>query len=169
MQEPQNQAPDKVKAAFADNENSTNATENNANPGPARISIPGIPDHLQPLIQQQLNALDTRQVQWQGQVWPEQEMHWKIHEESARSASGEEGRQWVTQIQLTLPNLGAVNATLRFSNGSVNLLLDAEEEATRSTLGAASTQLIAAMSERGIKVAATQIKQPGQERDDAAG
>jgi hypothetical protein len=169
MQEPQNQAPDKVKAAFADNVNSTNVTENHASPGQARISIPGIPDHLQPLIQQQLNALDTRQVQWQGQVWPEQEMHWKIHEESARSASGEEGRQWVTQIQLTLPNLGAVNATLRFSNGGVSLLLDAEEEATRSTLGAASTQLIAAMSERGIKVASTHIKQPGQEHGDAAG
>lgn len=117
-----------------------------------RISIPGIPDHLQPLIQQQLNALETRQVQWQGQVWPNQEMNWKIREEATHSPPGSEGRQWATQIHLDLPNLGEVTATLRFDCNGLSVTLDTDTSATRAKLGTASSTLVAALSERGITI-----------------
>jgi molybdopterin-biosynthesis enzyme MoeA-like protein len=160
MQEPQNQPADKVKAAFGLDEN---AQRNNTTSTPAseqpRISIPGVPDHLHPLIQQQLNALETRQVQWQGQVWLNQQMNWKIHEESSRSASGEDMRQWVTQIHLNLPKLGEVTATLRFNISGLNLTLDADDNATRKKLGAASSKLVAALSDQGIKTASALVTQ----------
>jgi len=157
MQEPQNQPADKVKAAFGINENRQIAnTDSAVNPQP-RISIPGVPDHLHPLIQQQLNALETSQVQWQGQVWPNQQMNWEIHEESSRSPGGEESRQWVTQINLNLPKLGEITATLRFNKSGLNLTLDAGANATRVKLGAASSKLVAALSERGINTTSTLV------------
>lgn len=165
LQEPQNLPAAQVKAAFGLNDRAaqgnTAVTLNSATAttGQERISIPGIPDHLQPLIQQQLNALETRQVQWQGQVWPNQEMNWKIHEETSRSPGGEEGRQWSTQIQLELPNLGEVTATLRFGSSGLSVTLDADKSATRSKLGTASSMLVAALADRGLSIASTLVTQ----------
>lgn len=163
LQEPQNLPAEMVKAAMGQNEQAlrtnTTVTLNSATVSASneRISIPGIPDHLQPLIQQQLNALETRQVQWQGQVWPNQEMNWKIQEEPSRSASGEEGRQWSTQIHLDLPNLGEVSATLRFDSGGLSVTLDADQSATRLKLGAASSTLVSGLSDRGISIASALV------------
>ena len=165
LQEPQNLPAAQVKAAFGLNDRATQGntvvTLNSAtvSTGQERISIPGIPDHLQPLIQQQLNALETRQVQWQGQVWPNQEMNWKIHEETSHSPGGEEGRQWSTQIQLDLPNLGEVTATLRFGSGGLSVTLDADKSATRAKLGTASSMLVSALSDRGLSIASTLVTQ----------
>lgn len=121
--------------------------------------IPGIPEHLHPLIQQQLNALETRQVLWQGQIWPEQEMSWKIREETTQSPDGEEGRQWATQINLDLPNLGEVTATLRFGNNGLSVMLEADKEDTRSKLGTATSTLVAVLAERGIPTASALVTQ----------
>ena len=165
MQEPQNQPADKMRAAFtrdenANQSNSLSAADATGNTGlQARISIPGIPDYLYPLIQQQLNALETRQVQWQGQIWSNQEMKWKINEESSRSASGEEERQWVTRIDLALPKLGEVTATLRFGGNGLSLTLDARESTTRAKLGLSSSKLISALSDRGISIASALVTQ----------
>lgn len=160
LQEPQNlpAAPGRDEQAPRTN---TSVTLNSATAttGQERISIPGIPDHLQPLIQQQLNALETRQVQWQGQVWPNQEMNWKIHEETSHAPGGEEGRQWSTQIQLDLPNLGEVSATLRFGNNGLSVTLDADISATRAKLGTASSILVAALADRGLTIASTLVSQ----------
>lgn len=120
-------------------------------------AMPSIPEHLQPLVQQQLNALEMRQVQWQGQVWPNQEMSWQIHEEPSRNARGEEVRQWATQIQLDLPNLGSVSARLSFGNTGLSLTLDAADSGTREKLGSASSKLINALSERGITTSSTLV------------
>jgi hypothetical protein len=163
LQEPQNLPAEVVRAAMGRTEqeprSNTTATLNSAPVGTAqeRVSIPGIPDHLQPLIQQQLNALETRQVQWQGQVWQNQEMSWKIQEEPSRSPDGEEGRQWATQIQLDLPNLGEVTATLRFGSSGLSITLDAGESATRAKLGTASSMLVSALSERGLTIASALV------------
>ncbi|HUX90563.1 MAG TPA: flagellar hook-length control protein FliK [Gallionellaceae bacterium] len=137
----------------------TTHSASTANTAQERISIPGIPDHLQPLIQQQLYALETRQVQWQGQVWPNQEMNWKIQEETSHASNGEEGRQWATQIQLDLPNLGEVTATLRFGSSGLSIALDTDKSATRAKLGTASSMLVAALSDRGINISSALVTQ----------
>lgn len=165
LQEPQNLPAQQLKTAWGLDEQtartSSTVTLNSATSTPVaaqeRISIPGIPDHLQPLIQQQLNALETRQVQWQGQIWPNQEMEWQIREETSRSPSGEEGRQWATQIHLNLPNLGEVTATLRFGNNGLSVTLDADKSATRSKLGTASSLLVSTLSDRGISTASALV------------
>jgi hypothetical protein len=160
LQEPQNLPADRVRAALLpdDNASQTNTAAGNAS-GQERSAIPGIPDHLLLLVQQQLNALETRQVQWQGEVWANQEMEWKIQEEPSHSPDSEEGKQWATQIHLNLPKLGEVTATLRFGKGGLSITLDAEENTTRSKLGTASSTLVAALSERGINTTSALVAQ----------
>jgi hypothetical protein len=121
---------------------------------------PEIPQHLQQLVQQQLNALETHQVLWQGQVWPGQEMRWDVHEESPhRNSQGIEEGQWITQISLNLPNLGGVSARLSFNGNALNLSFEVTDAKTRDRLGNASSQLTTALSERGIPVVHTQFTQ----------
>lgn len=166
LQEPQNQPADKVRAALGLDSKiqhtDTDVALNAAAAGSGRSPILGIPDHLQPLIQQQLLALETRQVQWQGQVWINQEMNWKVKEEQTHTPSGEEGRQWSTQIFLNLPNLGEVSATLRFGNSGLSVTLDADTGTTRSKLGSASSALVTALSGHGITITSALVTQhPG--------
>lgn len=121
-----------------------------------------IPEHLQPLVQQQLNALETRQMQWQGNVWPGQDMKWEVHEQAPQTPGVAASRQWVTQIQLDLPKLGVVEATLRFNSAGLSLALNAETPQTRAVLGSASSRLVSALSEAGIPVLATQVTNEAQ-------
>lgn len=124
----------------------------------ASASTPvSIPEHLRPLVQQQLNALETGQLVWQGNVWTNQPMQWAVHEETSQPPDAEDIKQWVTQIQMDLPNLGTVSATLRFSGTALRLTLDADAANTRALLSGARTQLISALSDVGIKVQSTQV------------
>lgn len=142
------------------------------NPSPVTTSVPpqtasartaseqgtSIPDQLKPLVQQQMNALETRQVLWQGQVWQGQEMRWEVREESPhRNAQGEQEGHWITQISLDLPRLGGVSAKLSFNGGALNLKLEVSDEQSRTLLGEASPQLVAALTERGIPVTQTLV------------
>ncbi|CAG0939926.1 hypothetical protein GALLN_00788 [Gallionellaceae bacterium] len=142
----------------------TSTAQANATSQPGATTQPdskplNIPEHLQPLVQQQLNALETRQMLWQGNVWPGQDMRWEIHEQPPQTAAEEEQRQWVTQLQLDLPTLGEVTATLRFNSAGLSLMLNAAAPETRAVLGSASTQLVAALSDAGIQVLGAQVTQ----------
>jgi hypothetical protein len=121
-------------------------------------SSTSIPDQLKPLVQQQMNALETRQVLWQGPVWQGQEMRWEVREESPhRNAQGEQEGQWVTQISLDLPKLGGVSAKLSFNGSALNLKLEVDDEQSRALLGEAAPQRLAALTERGIPVIQSQV------------
>jgi hypothetical protein len=129
-----------------------------ASPMPDNKSL-GIPEHLQPLVQQQLNALETNQMIWHGHIWSGQEMQWEVHEQPSQNPSVEGQRQWVTQIQLDLPNLGPVSATLRLNSAGLSLTLNADKPQTRNVLGSASTQLVSALTDSGIPVLGAQVTQ----------
>ena len=149
--EPQNQLPQGANAKNMDTAQTGNGQQ---------LAALNIPEHLQTLVQQQMSSLETHQVLWQGQVWQGQEMRWKVSEESPhRNVQGIEEGQWVTQINLDLPNLGGISARLSFNGNALNLSLDVSDAQAREKLGNASSQLIAALSERGIPVVHTQITQ----------
>jgi Flagellar hook-length control protein FliK len=116
-----------------------------------------IPAHLQPLVQQQLNALETRQMLWHGDVWPGQTMQWEIHDQAPQTSAADVQRQWVTQLHLDLPRLGKVSATLSFSTMGLSLALQADSTETRAILGSASTGLVVSLTDAGIPVISTQI------------
>lgn len=110
---------------------------------------------LNPIVQQQLNALATQTYVWQGQVWPGQPMHWEITEDDGRPRSDTEEipARWQTRLKLDLPNLGGVEARLRLGNGgSLELSLTTDSAASENTLRAAGEQLGTALRASGLQL-----------------
>ena len=119
--EPQNQLPGKqVADSSADHQSAALAAALQGKELP-------IPKELITLVQQQLHTLETHQLTWTGQVWPEQQMQWEIQGEPEHHASTADNRQWSTELELALPRLGDVHARLIFSGGEVILNLQAAD------------------------------------------
>jgi hypothetical protein len=113
-----------------------------------------------PLLQQQLEALDSRQVIWQGQVWPGQTMQWQIEERDAREGGGTEAaNEWQTRLALTLPNLGEVGAQLRLSAQGIRIELSVAEPETGQRLQAAAGQLQAGFERADLTLMQLVVKQ----------
>lgn len=108
------------------------------------------PDTL-PLIQQQLNTLDARQMAWQGQIWPGQTMEWIVEERQGRGDSGdEEAVNWQTKLRLQLPCLGNVSAALALTPQGLRISVTATEAATAETLKAAQGKLQTSLDAAGL-------------------
>ncbi|MDA8094516.1 MAG: flagellar hook-length control protein FliK [Betaproteobacteria bacterium] len=107
-----------------------------------------------PIVQRQLDALDQRALVWQGQVWPGQTMQWRIEEEGGQGNGPENSEEnpWKTHLNLTLPRMGEVNATIAL--GAKGVRLDVSVAGTRSSeaLKRASPALAGALSAAGIPV-----------------
>lgn len=105
------------------------------------------------LVQQQLQTLDSRQLAWQGQVWPGQEMEWRVEERAAREGGGgdEVMPHWQTSLRLQLPSLGNVQATLAFIPQGLRINLKAEEGAADIMKGA-QDKLLRSMEASGLHV-----------------
>lgn len=164
LQEPQNQLPRQVMAAAEGREEraAIHPDVQRASPAQQEAKAPEIPEHLRPLVQQQLNALETRQMVWQGFIWPGQIMQWEIHEREQSAQNQEvvdDQRQWDTTVSLNLPKLGGVSAKLQFSNKGLGLMLNADNPATRKLLSNAAAQLVAALAENEISITNMQVAQ----------
>jgi flagellar hook-length control protein FliK len=106
----------------------------------------------QALVQQQLEALATQNFSWQGQIWPGQEMRWEIEEDAGRNSAGndETAARWATQLHLTLPRLGSVDAKIRLQGNEITLSMTAGSEETRALMRASGVALRSQLSEAGI-------------------
>ena len=115
-----------------------------------------------PLVQQQVEALDLRQMVWQGQVWAGQDMRWQIDERAARDGEADAAREWQTRLDLQLPKLGEVNAVLKISpQGAISIALTARTtEATRA-LQAASPFLNQSMERAGLQLTTLNVETDG--------
>lgn len=122
-------------------------------------SSPQVAAQLTPLVQQQLEALATQNFSWQGQVWPGQEMRWEIEEEKARreQASDETASNWQTQLRLTLPNLGEVDAQIRLQGNQITLALSAGDTGTRELLRTSTDTLRSQFDGAGLMLASVGV------------
>lgn len=111
------------------------------------------------LVQQQLQTLDTRQLVWQGQVWPGQEMYWEIEEEPNRSG-GEaeyEADAWQTRLSLQLPAMGGVSARIAFVQGALRLEILAEQTGSVELMRSRQAQLVQGFQAAGLSLAGVSI------------
>lgn len=120
------------------------------------------PDTM-PLIQQQLNTLDSRQMVWQGMVWPGQNMEWVVEERDARSREGasEEIPQWQTKLRLHLPKLGTVSAALAFTREGLRINLAATEPNTAASLKHAQGKLLNSLDAAGLHLLGVTVERNG--------
>ncbi|BCB27279.1 hypothetical protein SKTS_21650 [Sulfurimicrobium lacus] len=116
------------------------------------------PDTL-PLVRQQLEALDSRQVVWQGQVWPGQTMDWKVEERSAREQRGETAMpEWQTSLHMVLPHLGEIAATLTLQPQGIRIQLGARDAASAKLLAEQRIALKQGMETSGLQLVEMKVR-----------
>jgi len=116
-----------------------------APPSPA-----GVEPQTIPLIREQLATLTTGVFTWFGQVWPGQDMEWKVEEREPEGGKGE--RSWQTEVAVELPNLGAIRATLRSGKEGIAVTLAAEDGRTAEVLSAGQNGLEERFGAAGLRL-----------------
>ncbi|MDI6747155.1 MAG: flagellar hook-length control protein FliK [Rhodocyclaceae bacterium] len=125
-----------------------------------------VPDELRPLVQQQLEAVATQRVLWQGEVWPRQLMDWEIEWDGERAASNddEEKSNWRTALSLTTPRLGQVDATLQLTASGVRISIATPNGTSAVDLRNGASALAEALAAAGVPLADFRVQVP--ESDD---
>ncbi len=107
------------------------------------------------IVREQLATLQTGQLLFQGELFPGQQMEWRIKDREGRGNRNEEGdeRPWETSIKLTLPRLGEVEASLNLKGAHLDMQIVAGSEKTATLMNqelfSLQEQLIAAGLEPG--------------------
>jgi hypothetical protein len=123
----------------------------------AKAAEPVHPQSMQ-IVQQQLQALDTRQIVWMGQIWPGQDMQWKIEEEASRRDQDEqETTRWNTHLNLQLPSLGGVNAKLAFVDGTIRIDIAADNDGSVDRMRKAQEALTQRFAASGLTLSGLNI------------
>lgn len=120
------------------------------------------PPIAQQLMNQQMGILDTRQVVWQGQVWPGQTMRWTIEEDDDAEQDGSNGgsdeKPWHTSVNMSMPELGSVAARLSLTGKNVRLQIGAVDEKTAELMRGRLLQLEKAYAASGLKLQQVVVK-----------
>lgn len=153
LEEPQNQL---MKAQTGD-VNAAQAAKNSADSG---LSIN---KQLLPLVQQQLHTLENHHLAWSGQVWPKQELLWEIKGEQQPNSYDPDSRQWSTELELSLPNLGDVRARLVLTPKGLQMSLRAAETGTVDLFTQSAPSLRTAMAEAKIALTALAVERAKHE------
>ena len=116
-----------------------------------------IPDELRPLVQQQLEAVATQRLAWHGEIWPRQTIDWEIERDAgeADQVAGELA-VWRTNLRLTLPRLGEIDARLQLKGQSVQLVLRIPDAASAADLQSAVPALERALAATGLSLQGVQ-------------
>lgn len=128
-------------------------------------NAPTMPDELRALVQQQLDAAGSQRLLWHGEVWPGQELDWRVAWQDDGSANGnaEDSEPWQTHLRLTTPRLGTLNAAIHLGPGGVRLDLSAVEAETAATLRAAVDDLAQALAAAGVPLRGFLVRQAADE------
>jgi Flagellar hook-length control protein FliK len=125
----------------------------------AKEGPPINPDSL-PLVRQQLDVMDMRQIVWQGEVWPGQSMRWRVEAPPEREAGADGEAQeaaagWHTRLELALPNLGDILADVWLTPKGMWLSFSAND-AARDAMRAEAESLSSRMRTAGLNLTGIQ-------------
>ncbi len=164
----QGQLPEKLLSLYVTEQASRQQINDLSAPSPAapqqnkpatEASLP-IAKELIPLVQQQLHTLETHQITWAGQVWPGQQMQWEIQGQPERQHHNQkkDERQWSTEMELDLPNLGDVHARLVFAESGLRLTLHAADSETVNLFNRDLAKLKGSLADVGIALTAAVVE-----------
>ncbi len=109
------------------------------------------------IVRQQLDLLDTQQLNWRGELWPGLPVTLQLNREDERQqpdrhaqAPDAEDSVWRTTLVSTLPHLGEVTLRLRFANDRLQLALHSSSDARTGLLLRHVPALAHALQQAGI-------------------
>jgi len=85
-------------------------------------------------------------------------MRWEIAEEPQRDGASRTSSTWQTRIELRLPRLGDVRATVSISAAGAGITLAAKSGIAGDIMSAASGTLYSALSAAGLRPASFRIE-----------
>lgn len=104
-----------------------------AGSGPATEAVGD--QRVLPVVREQLQALQSGQIVFRGELFPGQPMEWAVSErEARRNQAGEQERSWDTILKLQLPRLGGVSARLSLDGSRLNVHLRTDDAAAAELL-----------------------------------
>lgn len=114
----------------------------------------GMPEEAARMAGRQLHMLEGGPFLWQGFAWPGQWMEWLVEERQSGQGDGQMGQggnPWHTELCLTLPRLGAVQARLSLQGRDINLHLLAAEPGTATAMREALPELQRGLDASGLR------------------
>ena len=113
------------------------------------------------VVNKQLDALENQTIRWSGNIWPGQPMDWQLtyeEEQSPRTVS-EEGvpQTIVSVIELTLPNLGKVQARLTLRDKALSTQFKADKPQTESLFQQEIAELKKTFNANGQELKAMEV------------
>ncbi|MCC6532567.1 MAG: flagellar hook-length control protein FliK [Burkholderiales bacterium] len=111
-----------------------------------------------PLVRQQLDVLEQRQLTWLGELWPGQSMRWEIGELAGQHGGGEDAPAWSSRFGLSLPALGEVGAELVLVADRLRIRLTAANAHSEALMRSASAELVQALQAAGIAAVALKVQ-----------
>ena len=123
-----------------------------ADAAPGLPHLPDLPVHRDTLnvLRHQLDTLDTRQVVWNGLIWPDQPIEWEITGQGPATPDAPDEQPWRTRLRMTLPRLGAIDATLQIAARGVTIVLHAASGDAAPTLAEHQGELQQALRGAGV-------------------
>ncbi len=140
-------------------ERSSDALRSDTASAPARPADDlGIDTKATTLVRQQLDLLDTQQVQWRGELWPGLPIALQIEQDARQQRHGERAAPdempvWRSVLVSTLPRLGEVTLKISLAGDRLQLVTRAPSDEAAALLSRHVPELERALRRAGISLA----------------
>ena len=111
------------------------------------------------IVREQMSALQSGQIVFNGELFPGQPMQWTVEErEARRGRDGGQERTWETALALELPRLGAVKARVVLEQNRLNIQLHAADGGAAARMETARPRLAEQLEAAGLVAAEIGIR-----------
>lgn len=124
----------------------------------------GVDPRTQSLIKEQLATLQTGQLLFQGELFPGQQMEWRIRERDGggRQSSHERKKLWDTELSIELPHLGTIAAEISLDGADVDVRITSGAEPVVELLHQELGRLKEQLAASGLTPGAIEVQQGEQ-------
>jgi Flagellar hook-length control protein FliK len=118
-----------------------------------------IPENLIPIVQRQLNALESHAGIWRTEVWPGQFAQLAIEQETSASNSSEpQQTTWRASLKMQLPQLGTIDTVISLVGNRTRIEVKTAELHAEKLLMSARANLVESLGGIGLVDAAVAIE-----------
>ncbi len=103
------------------------------------------------MVREQLDTLQSGQIFFRGELFPGQNMEWRVKERDARrNAEGGQDRTWDTELRLDLPKLGTIKAQLSLDKSRISVAIHTGTADTAGMLETGRAALVEQLQAAGL-------------------
>lgn len=115
------------------------------------------------VVREQLEALQSGQVVYRGELFSGQPLEWSVNErEARRNAAGGRERSWDSVLRIELPRLGAISARLKLDGSRISIDLSIGDAASTVLLESGRPALMEQLQAAGLEPAGIGIRHDAQ-------